>query len=295
MTSDPANLSHPADPPPPTGSSRTTRVAAGLAGRTVAILEARRSAELAKLFEQRGASVYVAPAMREESLDVSGAVGEFVEAVCGGGFDLLLCLTGVGVRGLFAAAEQLGRKNALQSAMSRLPLICRGPKPVAALRSFGLQPAYITPSPYTTQQVLEIARGLELRGKRLGVVRHGGPSLELIEGLQALGAAVREVQVYQWALPEDVHPIQGLIERLEAGAIDAVAFTSASQVQNLFAIAEQANQAERLRSLLRDVCALVAVGPVCAAALREHGLRVDVEPAEPKMGPMVLAADAFFA
>jgi uroporphyrinogen-III synthase len=276
-------------------TSNVSRPATGLAGRTVAILEARRSAELAKLFEQRGASVYVAPAMREETLDVGDALRGFIDGVCDGAFDLLLCLTGVGVRGLFAAAEQLGRKDELQAALSRLPLCCRGPKPVAALRSFGLAPSYTTPSPYTTQQVLEIARGLELGGKRLGVVRHGGPSPELIAGLQALGADVREVQVYQWALPADVHPIQGLIERLEAGAIDAVAFTSASQVQNLFVIAEQAGQEERLRGLLCGVRALVAVGPVCAAELRAHGLRVDVEPAEPKMGPMVLAADAFFA
>jgi uroporphyrinogen-III synthase len=272
-----------------------SRTPSGLAGRTVAILEARRSAELAKLFEQRGARVYVAPALREETLDAGDAVRGFVDAVCDGSFDLLLCLTGVGVRGLFAAAERLDRKDELQAAVGRLPILCRGPKPVAALRTFGREPTYTTPSPYTTQQVLEIAGDLGLRGKRVGMVRHGGPSPELIAGLKEIGAEVREVQVYQWALPEDTHPIEGLIERLEAGAIDAVAFTSASQVQNLFAIAEQAGRAEHLRTLLRGVRAIVAVGPVSAAELLAHGLRVDVEPREPKMGPMVLAADAFLA
>jgi uroporphyrinogen-III synthase len=38
---------------------------------------------------------------------------------------------------------------------------------------------------------------------------------------------------------------------------------------------------------------LVAIGPVCATAMQEYGLRVDVQPAEPKMGPMVLAVDQF--
>lgn len=267
----------------------------GLTGKSVAILEARRSAELAKLLEHEGATVYVAPALREEADEVGGDVAAFIDELCAGRFDLLLLLTGVGTRTLVAAAERLGCRDEALAAMARLPLFCRGPKPVAALRGFELAPTYTTPSPYTSEQVLDVARGAGLFGKRIGLVQHGGGAPELVEGLQALGAAVHPVQVYHWALPEDVNPIRGLLERLEAGTVDAIAFTSASQIQNLAAIAERFQEEERLLRLLSAVDPIVAVGPVCAAAIRAHGLPVHVEPAEPKMGPMVLALSAYMA
>lgn len=264
-----------------------------LAGKTVAILEARRSGELARLLTHEGAAVYVAPTLREAPAQASGDVARFVDELCAGSFALVVLLTGTGVRTLVAAAEAVGRREELLAAFSLLPLFCRGPKPVAALRSFGLVPTYTTPSPHTSEQVLAVARALDLRGKRVGLVLHGAAAPALVAGLSAMGALIRDVHVYQWALPEDVSPIRGLRERLEAGAIDAIAFTSASQVQNLVAIAAQLGESEALLRLLRQIVPIVAVGPVCAAALRAYGLPVHVEPAEPKMGPMVLALSRF--
>jgi uroporphyrinogen-III synthase len=265
----------------------------GLAGKTVAILEARRSAELATLLAHEGASVYVAPMLREAPAPASGDVLRFVDELCAGAFALVLLLTGVGTRALVAAAEAAGRREELLAALARLPLFCRGPKPIAALRSVQLVPTYTTPAPYTSEQILAVARGLDLRGTRVGLVLHGGPAPELSAGLGALGARVRAVRVYQWALPADVRPIRGLRERLEAGTIDAIAFTNAAQVENLVAIAAHSGEAEALLRLLRQVVPIVAVGPVCAAALRAYGLPVHVEPAEPKMGPMVRALVRF--
>jgi len=51
----------------------------GLTGHTVAILEARRSAELAKLIEQRGGEVYVAPALREEPVQDTREIIPFLD------------------------------------------------------------------------------------------------------------------------------------------------------------------------------------------------------------------------
>jgi len=267
----------------------------GLTGHTVAILEARRSAELAKLIEQRGGAVYVAPALREEPVQDTREIVPFLDELCSGSLDLGLFLTGAGVRALVAAAEQCGRRDMLIDALGRLPILSRGPKPSSALRALELQVAFTTASPHTTAQILDVFRSLDPEGKRIGVVHHGGPSPGLIDGLQALGARTVEVQVYRWGLPNDALPIQGLIERLEAGDIDAIAFTSASQVSNLFTMAEALGQTGLLRRLLDEVNTIAAVGPVCAAAMREYSLRVDVQPIEPKMGPMVLALDKFLA
>ncbi len=97
-----------------------------------------------------------------------------------------------------------------------------------------------------------------------------------------------ELATYRWGLPEDVGPVVKLIDALGGGAIDAVAFTSASQVANLFAIADQRGCAESLKySMARTVVA--SIGPVCSSALRRQGLRVDVEAHPPKLGSFMEA------
>jgi uroporphyrinogen-III synthase len=77
---------------------------------------------------------------------------------------------------------------------------------------------------------------------------------------------------------------------LEDGQIDALAFTSRIQVDNLLSIAAQAGREESLRGILAQGSAIVAsVGPVCTKRMLEAGFRVDVEPDHPHMGNLILA------
>jgi uroporphyrinogen-III synthase len=73
-----------------------------------------------------------------------------------------------------------------------------------------------------------------------------------------------------------------------------VAFTSASQVVNLFAVAQEDGKEASLRqSLARTLVA--SIGPVCSAALRKQGVRVDLEADPPKLGPFIAAINAALA
>jgi uroporphyrinogen-III synthase len=82
-----------------------------------------------------------------------------------------------------------------------------------------------------------------------------------------------------------------LIDALSRDEIDLVAFTSASQVINLFAVARHDGKEESLRqSLGRTLVA--SIGPVCSAALRKLAVRVDIEAKPPKLGPFIDAINA---
>jgi len=94
------------------------------------------------------------------------------------------------------------------------------------------------------------------------------------------------VPVYRWALPEDLGPLREAIRRLLAGEVDAVVFTSATQVTHLFQVAG-AGVAGRLRDALARVV-VASVGPICTEALARHGVGADIEPVHPKMGALVL-------
>ena len=77
-----------------------------------------------------------------------------------------------------------------------------------------------------------------------------------------------------------------LIEALGRDEIDLVAFTSASQAVNLFAVA-RAHDATEALSLGLARTRIASIGPVCSAALRKLAVRVDIEAQPPKLGPFI--------
>ena len=75
----------------------------------------------------------------------------------------------------------------------------------------------------------------------------------------------------------DAEHVARLIGELEAGQVDAIAFTSKSQVQRLLAVAEERRIEPALRAGLART-RVAAVGPIVAAELAAAGLRVDAMP-----------------
>lgn len=260
-----------------------------LAGATVALFESRMESELARLVERHGGRAHAVPAVREVVLPASESAA-VIDDLVRGAFGVTVLLTGVGVVRLFAHAAERGLEPALAEGMRGTVVVCRGPKPVAALKARGVAPAVVVPSPHTTEQLLAALAGIEVAGRRVLVTHAGEIAPEPAATLRAHGAVVTDLQLYRWELPEsDAARLRELVEALSAGSIDAAAFTTQVQVRNLFQVAEQAGAADRLREALRERVVVAAVGPTCAEALRSHGVEPDVEPVHPKMGHMVVA------
>jgi uroporphyrinogen-III synthase len=74
---------------------------------------------------------------------------------------------------------------------------------------------------------------------------------------------------------------------------DIIVFTSATQVENVFQVAQQDGLDTKLPQALTRAL-LVSIGPVCSEALARFDVKPDFEPAHPKMGFMIgeLAASA---
>src|SRR5205814_710589 len=107
---------------------------------TVAILEHRFTKEFSSLFERLGATVHACPMLEEKPVENRGELQEFVRHVVSGSLDMMIFLTGVGARFLVSEAESMGVKEDFLSALGKMTIVVRGPKPVAALRQFGLRP-----------------------------------------------------------------------------------------------------------------------------------------------------------
>lgn len=265
----------------------------GFEGLRVLALESRRGPELAKLIATYGGQPMLAPSMREVPLESNKEALAFAAGLFAGEFDMIVFLTGVGARALQSVVETAHKREDYIAALRRIPIVARGPKPVAVLRELGITPALTAPEPNTWRELLRAFDdavssndAVRLQGARVAVQEYGVSNPELLSGLVQRGARVTRVPVYQWALPDDLVPLRAAIEAVADGAIDVVLFTTTVQVVHLFQIAAEMKLEEKvLHGLNRALVA--SIGPTTTEELVRRGIQPDLEPSHPKMGFLV--------
>ncbi len=256
-------------------------IAARLDGRTIAVPESRELDQFASMLERRGAAVVRCPLVEIRDAPDPAPVLAWLERFCAGGMDDLILLTGEGLRRLLGCLEQHrpGLRETFVAQLARVRKLARGPKPGRALRELGLKPELVAEEP-TTAGVIATLSKLNLTGRCVGVQLYGTePNRPLMEFLQRAGARADPVAPYVYADDADERAVLGLIERLDRGELDAIAFTSLQQVERLFRVARENGRMDALREGLARCC-VAAIGPVVAESLRMHCVRVDLMPEE---------------
>lgn len=248
-----------------------------LDGRTIALPETRELDRLAQLLEEAGARALRCPLVAILDAPDPAPVAAFVDALVAGEFDDLIFLTGEGLRRMLALAERTGKRDALVTALGRVRKITRGPKPARALHEIGLSSELPAAVP-TSKGVMAELGAMDLRGRRIGVQLYGQePSQELCDFLRAAGAEVRTVAPYIYAPASDGERVRALITSLADGRVDAIAFTSASQIDRLWEVAKEAGVEEALAAGMSRA-RVAAIGPIAVEALRARGVRADIVP-----------------
>lgn len=262
-----------------------------LAGRTVALPETRELDRLATMLEEQGARALRCPLVAILDAPDPGPVDAWLAALCAGAFDDVVLLTGEGLRRLLARAQRLGTRDDAIAALARVRRITRGPKPARALHEIGLSPDLPARVP-TTEGVIETLRQLELRGRRIGLQLYGvDPNLPLQRFLAERGARVHAVAPYVYAAASEEQKVVDLIDAMTTGKVDVLAFTSASQVERLFTVADARGLRERLLVGLGRT-KVASIGPVVEAALRERGAAPVIVTAQPFVMKRLVAAIA---
>ena len=268
---------------------RLARAVVNTAAPRVAILEARMSHELARLVERHGGEPVCVAALEERhELDADRA-DQLVSALAMGAYDVAVFMTGVAASLLFQAAERIGRRSDLVAGLRRVTTVCRGPKPTAALRGFGVTPTLTARESFTSAEVIDAFAGIELQGRRIVLFHYGERSDSLAETLTARQAVVDEQWLYRWQLPADTSELESLVAHIIEGRLDAIAITCQIQFRHLVRIAQRLGLERDLVRTLNERMVVAAVGPTCQAILQMHGVGVDVMPDHPKMGPLVVA------
>jgi uroporphyrinogen III methyltransferase/synthase len=226
-----------------------------LFGRSVVVTRAREQAsELRARLEAIGAEVVELPTIRVEPLDFAlPALGEYewlvftsvnaVHAFFERGFDPCgldtRALGGVSIAAIGAATE-------------------------AALLSRGVRPDLV-PDRAVAESLVDAFPSPPNGGGRMLLPRAEAGRDVLPEGLRTRGWTVDVLPVYRTVRAESD---ASTVERVRAGKVDAITFTSSSTVTNL---------CDALGSVPDPQPVVVSIGPATSATAVARGLRVDVE------------------
>ncbi|MEV5338586.1 uroporphyrinogen-III synthase [Streptomyces sp. NPDC052676] len=256
-----------------------------LAGFTVGVTAARRADELGALLQRRGASVLHAPALRivplADDSELLSATKELLDRVP----DVVVATTAIGFRGWVEAADGWGLGEALLERLRGVELLARGPKVKGAIRAAGLTEEW-SPSSESMAEVLDRLLDEGVDGRRIAVQLHGEPLPGFVESLRAGGAEVIGVPVYRWLPPEDLTPVDRLLDAAVSRGVDALTFTSAPAAQSLLNRAEERGLLPELLAALHHDVLPACVGPVTALPLQAHGVDT-VSPERFRLGPLV--------
>ncbi|MFF8873017.1 uroporphyrinogen-III synthase [Streptomyces massasporeus] len=256
-----------------------------LAGFTVGVTAARRADELGVLLQRRGAAVLHAPALRivplADDSELLAATKEIIEQVP----DIVVATTAIGFRGWVEAADGWGLGEELLSRLGGVRIMARGPKVKGAVRAAGLTEEW-SPSSESMAEVLDRLLEEGVDGLRIAIQLHGEPLPGFVEALRASGAEVLGVPVYRWMPPEDITPVDRLLDATVARSLDAVTFTSAPAAASLLSRAEERGLLDEVLAALSHDVLPACVGPVTALPLQSRGIDT-IQPERFRLGPLV--------
>lgn len=250
-----------------------------LDNRIIALPETRELDLFARMFESRGALTLRCPLIGIRDAPDAAPVEAWLRRFIADRMHDLILMTGDGLRRLLGFADRAELRGDFIAALTLVRKIARGPKPQRALREIGLA-ADLAVVDATTDGVIASLKELDLSGRNFGLQLYGDePNEPLQSYLRRKGAAVDAVAPYRYIEACDDKDVIALIDKIASGAVDAIAFTSGTQVRRMREVsAYQGRQGDFVAGLQRIVVA--AVGPIVAKELAALGIMQPVMPAD---------------
>lgn len=150
-------------------------------------------------------------------------------------------------------------------------VIAVGPKTKQSLEEHGIKVGLVLEK-FSSIGLVDLMSGIEPSGKRIIIPRSDASSDFATKALIRLGMDVDEILLYS-VRTRAIEPIwEEFCELLSKKRVDAIIFTSASNVSSFFEIMEKVSK-DRLLLLLDNVTKVVSIGPFTTNALRDRGIR----------------------
>jgi uroporphyrinogen III methyltransferase/synthase len=254
-----------------------------LSGRRIVVTRPRTQASrFVYLLEQYGAEVIQFPTIETIPVESYERLDTALDELATYHWLIFTSVNGV----KYFLARLQARQQDIQS-LRGMQIAAIGPETARAVEVVGLQITAVPQEEYRAEAVVPVLG--EVTGKRILLPRAAGAREVLPRELQALGAQVDEIPIYQTVLPQNgqTEELRALLQR---GKIDLVTFTSSSTVRNFVCLFPQ----EELPILMRKV-RIGCIGPITAETVREYGLGVAIQSSVYTIPAFADAIVAYFA
>jgi uroporphyrinogen-III synthase len=263
-----------------------------LTGKRIAVAGGRRFDELQALIGKLGGEALSRPMMASAPMD-DPLVTQAIETFTQQGGDWTVLVTGMGTSAMLEAAATRGLEQELLARLQQSRIAARGYKTVKTLKSLGLTPV-VQDDDGTLEGLTRQLEPYDLQGKHVAIQFHGEVTPELIHWFESKGATVHGILLYRY-VPPTPEFVESFLRELERGEIDAVAFTSNTQVRFLFEATDRLERKDWLRDQFNHHVVVGSVGSMTSRALREHGVHRFLVPEHERMGAMIMALADHFA
>ncbi|KIL44340.1 uroporphyrinogen-III synthase [Jeotgalibacillus soli] len=267
-------------------------MAKGLERKTIAIAGSRKTDEISTLIEKQGGIPIVRPLqgtvfLAEEQVEPD--LRKFVET----GADWVVLTTGIGTNTLLDLTERMNIKDLFLQRIQEAKIASRGYKTFSALKKLGINPVAVDEDG-TTRGLIRALESFDFSGQRVMVQLHGEKAPALIQFLNEKGATVQQILPYQHIAPER-KIVSALCDELINDQVDAVCFTTAVQVRELFDYARENEYLDKIIHAFKSQTLAAAVGKVTAEALKEEGIERMLVPEKERMGAMVIELSRYYS
>ncbi len=161
-----------------------------------------------------------------------------------------------------------------------------GPATAARLKHYGIH-ADVMPESFRAESIVEAFECHDVRGKKILLPRAKEARPILPEELAKMGAEVHEIAAYQTI--QDPEQGSALVDKLRAGEIDMITFTSSSTVTHFKSLLP----VDHWKDLIKNV-RIAVIGPVTAETARKNGFDVDICADEYTIGGLCAAILKFY-
>ncbi len=258
---------------------------APLAGRSVLVTRtAEQAASLVQPLEGLGAEVLVMPVLETVDPDDWGPVDEAIRAL--DSYDWLVFTSTNAVDRFLRRFRPAGGSR---EALLGIRIAAVGSATASKLSHHGLPPELV-PDDFRAEGLIAEFQAMGPDACRRVLLPRALEAREVFaEALAEMGCVLDVVTVYR---VQAARPVPEVIERLRAGTIDVVAFTSGA-IASAFVAALVASglDAEEVMGRLR----IASIGPVTTEALGALGFSADIEAPESTMESLALAVGRDFS
>ena len=174
------------------------------------------------------------------------------------------------VNGVKYFFERIKRNSFDSRIFKNKMVIAIGEKTALELGNYGLRPDLV-PRKYTAEGIISILKPHKLKNKNVLLPRAKIARNIIPDTLRKLGAKVTVVDCYNTVIPKtDPVFLDGIKERMKAGEIDLITFTSSSTFTNLNKML--GNDINYLNNTT-----ISTIGPITSMTVKEHGFHPEIE------------------